>query len=173
MNTYTETISEPLLMELSYIMDRLLVFKLIEQLTGNKIEDDVSYYQPFNLDYMSYEDYYETMSYFLEKTNIGSFASKTNELEFFTIELDVLKLLQNKKNEMNEIQKGHYLLLIEQFKNMFYEISFADGDIDDLYPYMFNGWVAGGQFNWHTACEKLVKIHIDGQNILKEMEIIK
>lgn len=146
-------------MNLTMMLDLLIIYKLIETWTEKSVPDDSLFYLYLRSDYVSYDDAWYGLESFLALSGIGELDC---EAECCAITIySVRDLYRNmadfclsKQIEIKEtIQQFINALITENQSSSLFHLDFDEEEL------RFKGYAEFADICWHGYCEQLLKIH--------------
>lgn len=152
------------------MIDSLIIFKLIEEFTNEKLPDKRKYYNHVsNLDYLSYDDLYWSLDSFLFHTEIGELEYNGEEFKLTLYAIAEANLFKSKLEPELQIK----------LKTLIDELNEKIMCVDDAFfsiitsfdedKSLFEGFVSfdrEGAICWHSICEIILVAHFECQKFL-------
>lgn len=154
-----------------YMIDSLIIFKLIEEYTNSKLPDQKKFYNYVNnLEYVSYDDFYWPLDSFLYHTEIGEIVYDGEEFKLTLY--SVCAAFLKKTNLEPDLQVELNTLINEVGEKI---TNVEDGICFSVHCYfnenkqIFEGFLSfdrEGAICWHSICKILLDTHIECQKYL-------
>lgn len=154
-----------------YMIDSLIIFKLIEEFTNSKLPDQRKFYNYVkNLEYVSYDDFYWPLESFLYHTEIGELEYDGEEMKL-TLYSVTAAFLNKSKLESDQLIKLNTLIkeVGKKVLNVEDRACFSLHCHFDEDNQIFEGFLSfdrEGALCWHSICEILLDTHIECQKYL-------
>ncbi|MFY0520584.1 hypothetical protein ACOMCU_22545 [Lysinibacillus sp. UGB7] len=154
------------------MIDMLIIFKLIEEYTNTKLSNKTIFYSDRHSEYISTDDVWWPLDYFLYKTEIGEleYDGEQYKLTLYNLSSAYLQKAHMSIDSQNDLES-----LVEDLnekmmeptsESMFSLISFFCED-----ELIFRGYLefeCGSDMCWHTICESLLEAHTQCLKYIKE-----
>lgn len=154
-----------------YMIDILLIYKLVEQFTKEKLPNNLLYYWNLRSDYMSYEDLWFPLEIFLDHTEIGSL---DYEEEYFRLTISSIQEVWERKESLSEDKQIDFDNFIEKLCEDMQSVSKNPDTVITLLAALnedngqFEGALEFGNLEWYSICEFFLKAHYTCLELFKE-----
>ncbi len=154
-----------------YMIDSLIIFKMIEEFTNSRLSDQRKFYNYVkNLEYVSYDDFYWALDSFLYHTEIGELEYDGEQFKLTLYSVSAAFLNRSKLEPDFQIKLN---TLIEEVGEKIASVD--DGACFSLLCHfnenkqIFEGFLSfdrEGALCWHSICKILLDTHIECQKYL-------
>ncbi|MBM7607264.1 hypothetical protein JOD29_000501 [Lysinibacillus composti] len=161
---------------LLYMYDLLIIYKLIESFTGERLPDEKKFYWNMRSDYVGVTDFWYPLEIFFDETRIGEvdYGEGIKNPQGFVMMLHSLKEAHERKEEMSEVQ----LIILENItEELLLNLAIPPKlDMTKLYSqfdednFTLYGHFEFGSICMHFVCKVLLEAHKECVKLVEGIE---